>query len=101
MPGHWYRTVVGLVLWMSAVRLWLDLRLHAKRDPPIPVAILCGAGIGLLAGLTGTGGGLYTFRLVESDWRYGVGTLALFGIAIVGAFMRRFILICSRCERRI
>jgi uncharacterized membrane protein YfcA len=64
LPGHWYRTLVGLVLWMSAIRLWLDLRLHPKHDPRLPVAILCGAGIGLLAGLTGTGGGIFLSPLL-------------------------------------
>jgi uncharacterized protein len=64
LPGHWYRTLVGLVLWIAAVRLWLNLRLHAKHDPPMLVAIVCGAGIGLLAGLTGTGGGIFLSPLL-------------------------------------
>jgi uncharacterized membrane protein YfcA len=64
LPGHWYRTLVGLVLWMAAIRLWLNLRLHPKHDPPIMIAILCGAGIGLLAGLTGTGGGIFLSPLL-------------------------------------
>jgi hypothetical protein len=64
LPGHWYRTLVGLVLWMAAIRLWLNLRLHPKHDPPTVIAILCGAGIGLLAGLTGTGGGIFLSPLL-------------------------------------
>ena len=64
LPGHWYRTLVGLVLWAAAVRLWLNLRLHAKHEPRVGVAILCGAGIGLLAGLTGTGGGIFLSPLL-------------------------------------
>jgi uncharacterized membrane protein YfcA len=59
LPGHRYRTLVGLVLWVAAIRLWLNVRLHAKHAPPIVIAVLCGAGIGLLAGLTGTGGGIF------------------------------------------
>jgi uncharacterized membrane protein YfcA len=64
LPGHWYRTLVGLVLWAAAVRLWLNLRLNAKHEPPMVAAILCGAGIGLLAGLTGTGGGIFLSPLL-------------------------------------
>jgi uncharacterized protein len=64
LPGHWYRTLVGLVLWASAVRLWLNLRLQAKHEPPMAAAILCGAGIGLLSGVTGTGGGIFLSPLL-------------------------------------
>lgn len=64
LPGHWYRTLVGLILWASAVRLWLDLRLKTKHAPPIGVAVLCGGGIGFLAGITGTGGGIFLSPLL-------------------------------------
>lgn len=65
LPGHWYRTVVGLVLWASAVRLWLNLRVSTTTHAPqAVVAIMCGAGIGLLAGLTGTGGGIFLSPLL-------------------------------------
>lgn len=64
LPGHWYRTLVGLVLWAAAVRLWLNLRRSATHRPGLPTSILCGAGIGLLAGLTGTGGGIFLSPLL-------------------------------------
>jgi len=64
LPGHWYRTLVGLVLWVAAVRLWLDIRMAATHAPPMVTAILCGAGIGFLAGLTGTGGGIFLSPLL-------------------------------------
>jgi uncharacterized protein len=65
LPGHWYRTLVGLVLWASAARLFLDLRIPgATHVPPRMIAILCGAGLGLLAGLTGTGGGIFLSPLL-------------------------------------
>jgi len=59
LPGHWYRTLVGLVLWTTAVRLWLDLKADAPKAPKAAVAVATGAGIGFLAGLTGTGGGIF------------------------------------------
>lgn len=67
LPGEYYRPLVGGVLFLSALRLlWgHDFKAAAQwRDPPIPVAVLCGAGIGLLAGLTGTGGGIFLSPLL-------------------------------------
>lgn len=64
LPGHWYRTLVGLVLWAAAVRLWLNLRRSATHQPGLLTSIVCGAGIGLLAGLTGTGGGIFLSPLL-------------------------------------
>ncbi len=64
LPGHWYRTLVGTVLWAAAARLALNLTQPTPVPPPKPVAIGCGAGIGLLAGLTGTGGGIFLSPLL-------------------------------------
>jgi uncharacterized membrane protein YfcA len=66
LPGHWYRTLVGVVLWLAAARLLLDwhLRRNQTERPAPAVAVGCGAGIGLLAGLTGTGGGIFLSPLL-------------------------------------
>ena len=65
LPGHWYRALVGVVLWAAALRLWLNLSVRGQeRQPPIGVAVVTGAGIGLLAGLTGTGGGIFLSPLL-------------------------------------
>ncbi len=64
LPGHWYRTLVGVVLWVAAARLVLNLARPKAAPPAIPIAIACGAGIGLLAGLTGTGGGIFLSPLL-------------------------------------
>src|SRR5688500_348435 len=61
VPGY-YRLLVGLVLWASAVRLfWEPSRLARlePRPPSLAIALPTGAAIGLLAGLTGTGGGIF------------------------------------------
>lgn len=67
LPGAYYKPLVGAVLWVAAARmLWpRDLRPAAEpHDPPVPLAMLIGAGIGLLSGLTGTGGGIFLSPLL-------------------------------------
>jgi uncharacterized membrane protein YfcA len=67
LPGHVYRPLVGVILWLSAARLLWPRELPAIRqwrDPAIPAAIAAGAGIGLLSGLTGTGGGIFLSPLL-------------------------------------
>ncbi len=65
LPGSLYKVVVGLVLLFAAVRLMVDPRKTTttanapEPGPPLMAAIAIGAGIGLLAGLTGTGGGIF------------------------------------------
>src|SRR5579864_6728377 len=59
------RTLIGIVLLFSAVRL-----VFRRSDPPEvttpsrPLAIGTGAGLGLLSGLTGTGGGIFLTPLL-------------------------------------
>ncbi len=67
LPGEIYRPLVGVILLISAVRfLWPgEFTINAEaKDPPVPLAIAAGAGIGLLAGLTGTGGGIFLSPLL-------------------------------------
>jgi uncharacterized membrane protein YfcA len=67
LPGAYYRPIVGIVLLIGGVRLLLPQELKTNtepRDPPIWIGALCGAGIGLLAGLTGTGGGIFLSPLL-------------------------------------
>jgi uncharacterized membrane protein YfcA len=62
LPGDWYKRLVGVVLVVAAARLILGPAAsedRSKSRPPIVVAIALGAIIGLLAGLTGTGGGIF------------------------------------------
>lgn len=67
LPGSAYRPIVGLVLWLAALRFFwpaeLASRDAARRPSPI-VAIGSGAGIGFLSGLTGTGGGIFLSPLI-------------------------------------
>ena len=67
LPGEYYRPLIGTVLFLSALRLLWPKELKATsdwQDPPTWLAVLCGAGIGLLSGLTGTGGGIFLSPLL-------------------------------------
>ena len=62
LPGEIYRPLVGVLLIVAAVRLLLPIELTTNREPRRPhpaLAALTGAIIGLLSGLTGTGGGIF------------------------------------------
>lgn len=62
IPGNVYRPLVGVVLFAAAARLLWPSTTQLVREvkrPPIIAAVIIGAGIGLLSGLTGTGGGIF------------------------------------------
>lgn len=72
LPGSAYKIAVGLVLLYAALRMFGSTRgsnLPAVRPPPLLPALISGAGIGLLSGLTGTGGGIFlTPLLLFAGW---------------------------------
>jgi uncharacterized protein len=65
LPQAWFGRLVGVVLLVAAWRLG-----RSNQDPPLlrhpPAALVAGAGgaLGLLAGLTGTGGGVFLTPLL-------------------------------------
>ena len=67
LPSYYYRVVVGGVLLFAAVRLLFSAirkeQPEIKRAPMV-AALLVGAAIGLLSGLTGTGGGIFLSPLL-------------------------------------
>jgi len=66
LPPDIYRPLVGIILLASAWRL-ISHREHdtlALRHPSTPVAMVIGAGLGLLSGLTGVGGGIFLSPLL-------------------------------------
>jgi uncharacterized membrane protein YfcA len=65
LPAHLFKILVGLVLWFSAIRFLLHPSPdHVLHEPSRPVALSLGAGLGLLSGLTGTGGGIFLTPLL-------------------------------------
>lgn len=70
LPAHWYRGLVGVILLIAAARLFFQPRdeKHGERHAPASVpflpGLLTGCAIGLLSGLTGTGGGIFLSPLL-------------------------------------
>jgi uncharacterized membrane protein YfcA len=65
LPTHVFKVLVGLVLLFSAARLLLRPPPDQEVSPPSrPIALSVGAGLGLLSGLTGTGGGIFLTPLL-------------------------------------
>ena len=68
LPGQAYKALVGVVLLYAAWQLWRSGRsgeeMREVREPPIAWAMLIGAAMGLLAGLTGVGGGIFLSPLL-------------------------------------
>ena len=67
LPPEVYRPLVGVTLLAAAVRLfWQPERLAARpvHSPSLGITLPTGAALGLLAGLTGTGGGIFLSPLI-------------------------------------
>ncbi|HEY3073826.1 MAG TPA: sulfite exporter TauE/SafE family protein [Burkholderiales bacterium] len=68
LPGHAYKILVGVVLVYAAWQLWRSARageeMREVREPPLALAMALGAALGLLAGLTGVGGGIFLSPLL-------------------------------------
>jgi uncharacterized membrane protein YfcA len=65
LPTHLFQILVGVVLLFSAFRFFATTDAdEAAAMPPRPIAVTAGAGLGLLAGLTGTGGGIFLTPLL-------------------------------------
>lgn len=60
LPTHIFKMIVGTVLLFSAIRFLMPNPLETEAQiPSRPVAIGMGGFLGLLSGLTGTGGGIF------------------------------------------
>lgn len=83
LPADVFRLLVGVVLLLSAAHfLWHPAEDDARATPSIPVSLAVGGGLGLMAGLTGTGGGIFlTPLLLVLKWartKTAAATSALF-----------------------
>ena len=88
LPGEVYRPLVGATLIFAAFRFGATAAQAGEDFPPrfpLVLGVVSGAVIGLLAGLTGTGGGIFlTPLMIAARWagtRFAAGTSALFILA--------------------
>lgn len=69
VPGVYYKPLIGLVLLFSAIQFVRTARRSTQQDqavkrPPLIAALGTGVSLGLLAGLSGTGGGIFLSPLL-------------------------------------
>jgi uncharacterized protein len=70
LPTQVFKVIVGVILLFSAVRFLYPSKVESViKEPKRPIALFSGAGLGFLAGLTGTGGGIFlTPLLLLNQW---------------------------------
>ncbi|MGQ0509377.1 MAG: sulfite exporter TauE/SafE family protein [Betaproteobacteria bacterium] len=68
LPGTAYKVLVGVVLLYAAWQLWWSARAGEELRPvrllSVPLAMVIGAVLGVLSGLTGVGGGIFLSPLL-------------------------------------
>ena len=91
LPTLWFQRLVALVLLASALRFLRQPGDPERlKQPPLILLVLSGAGLGLLAGLTGTGGGVFlTPLLLCCSWAStrqaaAVSSLFIYGNSLSG-----------------
>ncbi|HEX4640933.1 MAG TPA: sulfite exporter TauE/SafE family protein [Chthoniobacterales bacterium] len=85
LPTHVFKALVGVVLLFSATRFFLrPAEDVVAREPHAGVAVLIGAALGFLAGLTGTGGGIFlTPLLLGMRWAHAKSAAAVSALFIL------------------
>ena len=85
LPSEIYKPIVGAILFFAGIMFLFQLNPQGEKEPKHPhvaISVLTGAVIGLLSGLTGTGGGIFLSPLfVFFAWttvKGASGTAALF-----------------------
>ena len=66
LPSHIYKPIIGVLLLISGTRFLIQaLQVdQPQRSFNVVIAVAIGAGIGLLSGITGTGGGIFLSPLI-------------------------------------
>ncbi|HVT34758.1 MAG TPA: sulfite exporter TauE/SafE family protein [Nevskiaceae bacterium] len=85
LPAHVFKLIVGVVLLASALRFFINPAEPDEVTPPSkPLAFAVGGGLGLLSGLTGTGGGIFlTPLMLIMRWAHTRTTAAVSALFIL------------------
>lgn len=82
LPNHTLHLLLGLVLWVSALRFLIHPKEETAFDEPKRSSLLATGGIlGFLAGLTGTGGGI--FLTPWMIWRKWAPTKTVAAVSVI------------------
>ena len=82
LPNHLLHFLLGLVLWGSALRFLFRPKEETAFYKPNPASLLATGGVlGLLAGLTGTGGGIFLTPWML--WRKWAPTKTVAGVSVI------------------
>ena len=82
LPNHLLHLVLGLVLWGSALRFLIRPKEETAFHEPKRLSLLATGGVlGLLAGLTGTGGGIFLTPWML--WRKWAPTKTVAGVSVI------------------
>lgn len=92
LPDYGYKLVVAFALMVASYRLMMRTvqREEATAPPRVLIAVPTGAAVGLLAGLTGTGGGVFLtplllfFRWADTKAAAGVSAAFILGNSLAG-----------------
>ena len=85
LPTQAFKVLLGIVLLVAAARFVMRSREDpVASEPPIAPALATGAAIGLLSGLTGTGGGIFlTPLLLHLRWAHAKRAAAVSALFIL------------------
>jgi len=64
LPTRWFNILLGLALIFAALHIAIRRSADNLKQPSLPIAFLAGAGIGLMSGLIGIGGGIFLTPLL-------------------------------------
>jgi uncharacterized protein len=85
LPGDMFKLLIGVILlWSAAVLWWRPRDDRSTSAPAKPVAIVAGGALGFVAGLTGTGGGIFlTPLLLLMRWAHAKEAAAVSALFIL------------------
>lgn len=85
LPVFYLKVAIGVILVFSALRFFFEPKEYPSvRPPATPVTLTVGSGLGLLSGLTGTGGGIFlTPLMIFCRWAFAKNAAGISAVFIL------------------